>query len=459
MKVFFYVGVFFVFLNVSNSVRASVVAIVDTGVDVTHIDIAPSVWVNPLDLPDNMFDEDQNGYVDDINGWNFAENSGTLIDGRYLKYLTPELKRFFDIQSRIGDGNIGEEEIRWAREKLRNRRFMRRIAAYSSFMHGTHVGGIAVKGTSKTQLLAAKLSTAGSANLLKGQTGTATEPISEEMFWGRLRTDEALLAIVDLQMDSLNEIVSYLDGHHTDVANFSFGVTYQHAREIVAEMEGWSMLLGNRNRMDRTVKAFLRKLIEEGRKMAKKYPGILFVVAAGNEGTDNDKLWAFPANVNEDNTITVAATFEDGKLASFSNYGGKTVEIAAPGVAIHSTVPGNEYLSVSGTSQAAPLVTRVASMVKDSNPSLTPKQIKKILMQTVTKKSWLRGKIASGGVLNQERAVYAADLSNVMELDAAISHSLREIEDTFVAKSNWNPFAKELKDLVLPLPSMFLLER
>ena len=146
-------------------------------------------------------------------------------------------------------------------------------------------------------------------------------------------------------------------------------------------------------------------------------------------------------------------------MASFSNYGEETVDIAAPGVSIYSTVPGNEYLSVSGTSQAAPLVTRVASMIKDSNSELTPKQIKKILMQTVTKKSFLKGKIASGGVVNQKRAVYAAELSNVMGLDLAIKYSLKAINNPVVAKSNGVPFKEELKDLVLPLPSIFSLER
>ena len=196
------------------------------------------------------------------------------------------------------------------------------------------------------------------------------------------------------------------------------------------------------------------------RKVAKKIPDTLFVIAAGNDGTDNDSYPSFPSNGNLDNTISVAATLKDRSLASFSNYGEKTVEIAAPGVSIYSTVPGNTYMTASGTSQAAPYVTKAASMVKDSNPSLSPKQIKEILMRTVTKKNFLKGVVISEGVLHEERAVYAAELSNTMDLNSAIELSLREIDDPYSPKSSvGNPFAKDLKDFVRPLPVLLSFER
>ena len=460
MRIFLYASLFFTFVNIFNNVQASVVAIVDTGVDIEHIDISSSVWTNPVDLSGNMYDEDRNGYLNDINGWNFVENNGVLIDQRYIKYLTPEVKRFFDIQSDVANGNIDQESIHWAKRKLRNRKFLRMVSTYSSFMHGTHVGGIAIKETTDASLLTVKLSTAGSgaSSILEGEEAAAQA--KEMHHWRKKRGGKNFISsIVDSQMDSLNEIVDYLGGHNADVANFSFGLSYQYAKEIVDDYAGWSVSYGDHQELDRLTKKLLSELLVEGRKMVQRTPDTLFVIAAGNEGTDNDALWAFPANINSDNTITVAATFEDGTLASFSNYGRETVDIAAPGVAIKSTVPGNEYLSVSGTSQAAPFVTRAASMVKDSNPMLSPKEIKQILMATVTKKSFLERKVASGGVLNQERAVYAAELSNVMSINAAIQYSLVEVEDPFIAKSNIGPFAEELKHLVLPLPNLFEMER
>ena len=455
MKIFLSLSTLFLLSGIFNNIRASVLAVVDTGIDITHLDIAPSVWVNPVDLGGNNFDEDRNGFLNDVNGWNFVENNAILINGKYTKYLTPEIRRFFEIQSNVSTGNVEKEDILWAKKQLRNKKFLRYLSIYSNYMHGTHVGGIAIQGTKDARLLSVKLGTAGSAEAMESSVGSAGQ---NRPFWGGTGSSGYLSYIVKSHTNSLTEIVDYLDGHDADVANFSFGVSYQHAKEIVTDLMV-SDVFASSYYIEKATRSFLTQLIEEGRKMVKRAPDTLFVIAAGNEGTNNDTLWTFPANLNSENTISVAATLMDRSLASFSNYGKRTVDIAAPGVAIRSTVPGNEYLPVSGTSQAAPFVAKAASMVQDANPTLSPKQIKKILMKTVAKKSFLKNKIISGGVLHEERAVYAAELSNVMSVDSAIEHSLKEISDPFIAKSNPNPFAEELKELVLPLPSIFSLAR
>src|SRR5690606_13650271 len=99
------------------------------------------------------------------------------------------------------------------------------------------------------------------------------------------------------------------------------------------------------------------------------------------------------------------------------------------GVAINSTIPGDDWLQVSGTSQAAPYVSRVAGEVKNINKSLTVAEVKKIIMETVDKKDFLTGKVKAEGVVNEERAYYAAKLSKRYNLDQALSLSNQAVGD------------------------------
>lgn len=110
--------------------------------------------------------------------------------------------------------------------------------------------------------------------------------------------------------------------------------------------------------------------------------GIAFVVAAANDGKNNDTTGVYPANAITDNTITVAASDSSDSKASFSNYGRRMVSIAAPGVDIMSTLPSNKYGNLSGTSMATPLVAGVVALLKSQNPGLTGKQIKALIQKT-----------------------------------------------------------------------------
>ena len=432
---------FFIILlswGIVSKTQASIVAVVDSGVDINHVDLAPSIWVNPLDVAGNMQDEDNNGFLNDVNGWNFSDNNGVLLDSKYISYLTPDVKRFFKIQSDVAKGNIDWVNLTWAREQLKDESFIKSLNIYGNFMHGTHVSGIAMQGTTDAELLGVRIGVSE-----PGRDTTRTGKV-----WKKDEIRAALSYMVTLTLDYYAEIINYLDGHRADVVNFSIGISNDSLQDSLA-----GYLSPAAGDISDLTKEALQKFIQDGRQTLAKAPDTLFVIAAGNDGTNNDMEEFFPANVKTDNAITVAATNEDRSLASFSNYGKNTVDIAAPGVNIRSTVPGNDYLSVSGTSQATPFVTRAASMVKDANPSLLPVQIKRILMNTVTKKSFLIGKVASEGVLHQERAVYAAELSKTMDLDEAIAHSLRDVADPLVSKGNGiaNLFAEELKELVLPL--------
>ena len=105
MRIFFY-ALLLLSLNIFIKGSCFIVAVVDSGVDVSHVDLAPSIWVNPVDLADNLYDEDENGFLNDVNGWNFSGNNGVLLDSKYISYLTPDVKRFFKVQSDVADGTL-----------------------------------------------------------------------------------------------------------------------------------------------------------------------------------------------------------------------------------------------------------------------------------------------------------------------------------------------------------------
>lgn len=112
--------------------------------------------------------------------------------------------------------------------------------------------------------------------------------------------------------------------------------------------------------------------------------GIMMVVAAGNEQEDTDVVRYYPASYRLDNMISVAALQKDGGLTSFSNYGKNTVDIAAPGKLIYSTLPKNRYGFLSGTSQATAFVTgHLAAVIADKKPATYKLAIESLFKQAV----------------------------------------------------------------------------
>ncbi len=113
--------------------------------------------------------------------------------------------------------------------------------------------------------------------------------------------------------------------------------------------------------------------------------GVIFVAAAANDGKNNDKVSMYPANANFENTITVAASNQSDGKPSWSNYGRARVHVSAPGENIMSTIPGNKYQNLSGTSMATPLVAGLVALLKSERSDLTGAQIKAILQTTGAK--------------------------------------------------------------------------
>jgi subtilisin family serine protease len=133
--------------------------------------------------------------------------------------------------------------------------------------------------------------------------------------------------------------------------------------------------------------------------------GILFVAASGNDGVNMDQWPQYPAAYKLANVISVAALNRRDELASFSNYGARSVHVAAPGANILSTWLGNEYEERSGTSMATPMVSGVAALVLSNRPQLSVDELRSVLLKAVDKLPVLNGKISTGGRISAARAV------------------------------------------------------
>jgi subtilisin family serine protease len=133
--------------------------------------------------------------------------------------------------------------------------------------------------------------------------------------------------------------------------------------------------------------------------------GILFIAAAGNDATDNDKRPHYPSNYNLPNVLSVAALDRNDQLASFSNFGVKTVHLAAPGKDILSTWLKDAYREASGTSMATPQVSGVAALILSTDPKMSADKVKDRLLKSVDKLDSLNGKTVTGGRLNAAKAL------------------------------------------------------
>ncbi|EAQ80099.1 S8 family serine peptidase [Blastopirellula marina] len=277
-----------------------VVAVIDTGVDYTHPDLIHSMWVNPGEIAGDGIDNDGNGFVDDVYGYDFLNNDGDPMDDN---------------------------------------------------MHGTHVAGtIAAEGDNATGVVGV----ASSASIMALKFLSAS---------GSGSTADAVRAL-----------------NYATMMKKLYGVN------VVATNNSW----GGGEYSSALYNAIKASGDED----------ILFVAAAGNNGTNNDVNPQYPASYGLDNVISVAATDHNDQLAGFSNYGASSVDIAAPGVGIVSTITRGRYLSLSGTSMAAPHVSGVIALAYSINPSATMEQIKAALLGGADDIAGLHGKVSTGGRLN-----------------------------------------------------------
>jgi subtilisin family serine protease len=458
---------------------AATIAVIDSGTDYQHKDLAKQYFVNEFETADNQVDEDKNGYADDIYGWNFAETKAEVIDYKYLDRLKPsmpEIKKLFEVQVRTIDGTATEEDKAWIKSKKEDEKFLKELQIFGNFAHGTHVAGISAGHSTSilhnnhpfaVKLIPTEVKLPFSKAYAESpafQTAVRTAKLGIPTSLKEMLLDMGLRFIAKQQSKVFIEISKYVKARGAHIANGSFGTGYTQAKIIVGTI--YNMIFNESERkpeqLEEFTQGFMQQVLIASRSLVTGAPNTLFVFAAGNDGVDNTPFPASPANLKEDNTITVAATTRNRMLAPFSNYGTK-VEVAAPGVGIASLYPGDDHGLMSGTSQAAPYVAAVAAEIHNQNPNLRPLDIKNILMGTVDTKDWLVGKVTSSGVVNMERAFEAAALSKSMPVHEAVNQARGSIADKDVEEApaptpdsgpgGINGFRSPADYLVLPLPS------
>lgn len=443
-----------ILLLASTQAISATIAVIDSGVDVEHKDFANSLWKNTLEIADNGRDDDRNGYQDDVFGWNFAEQNNLVIDRSYLGTFSADPYMFFQIQGRMFMGTVTEADKKWLESKRNDPNFGKEMGKFGNFVHGTHVAGITVKNNPEAKILSVKLIPTEIKPFMDSLASQNLQAKNSGFRMKMLKT--TLKALAGEQMKLLEEIASYVGNHKADIANGSFGTGFDQAKMITDNAFKLIFFRApTQEESDEVAAYFMAETLEAGKSMVASAPNTLFVFAAGNSAMDNDKYPTSPTNIVADNVISVAATYNYEYLAPFSNYGAKTVDVAAPGMLINSQIPGDEYLEVSGTSQAAPYVANIAAQIKDTNKALTPKEIKQIIIGTVDKKNFLKGVVESAGVTNMERALYAAKLSLATSVNNAISESNISIADVESFSTNKMSKSKARHIIPMALPSQY----
>ena len=267
--------------------RSVVVAVIDTGADVNHEDLKGNIWTNPgetgkdslgRDKATNGVDDDHNGYIDDVHGWNFVSSNAKLAD------------------------NHG---------------------------HGTHIAGII----------------GAEANNGKGIVGIAPE------------VSIMVLKYFDPLSPGSDNLKNTIKSIHYAIENGAQIINYSGGGLEFSQEEHDAVDLARKK-------------------------GILFVAAAGNERANSDKIPYYPADYGLDNLISVTAFNPSQEVLSSSNWGVVSVDIAAPGQNILSTLPGNSYGFMTGTSQATAFVTGAAALVMSHKTGFKYSDVKKYILST-----------------------------------------------------------------------------
>lgn len=411
-----------------------VVAVLDSGIDLDHEDLGGVLWTNPNEKPGNGLDDDGNGFVDDIHGYNFLGES-----------LNEQLEIARIIRLTLGSAELQdrareelESEIEEAKGNKERYEQILGMVANSDEAVKSHLGKDSY---TEEELMAIETTNP----VLQQQVG-----ILVQMFSFEDSIDEVLVQLnggIDYFTNQLNyhlnvdfngrEVVGD-DPYDFDSRGYGNGSPDNrdedeshgtHVAGIIAAERGNGLgvdgvadfveimsvrMVPDGDEYDKDVALGIRYAVDNGARIinasfgksyspnaewvydAIKYAednNVLIVHAAGNEGLDLDD----PNNGNypndqeatgpeiSDNVITVGSldsTYGSEMVSSFSNYGASNVDVFAPGGQIYSTIPGNEYEFQGGTSFSAPAVSGIAALIISRYPKLSASQVKKIIMQS-----------------------------------------------------------------------------
>lgn len=405
-----------------------IVGVVDSGLDIDHEDLKGKIWTNKKEIPGNNIDDDKNGFIDDVHGWNFlGEATNENLE------LTRIVKK----------GDDGSETYKTAKAELD-----KKLAEMNQQKPQVDMIAKADK-TIREYLKKENYSLAD----LKAITTTDSDLNRSKMIMTSIATQagdgfqEEIKSYIDYIYDQLNynlnvdfsgrkagdnpddmEITHYGNGNvkGPDVEDALHGT---HVAGIIAQIRGNDKggdgvvadnveimavrAVPNGDEYDKDIALAIRYAVDNGAKVingsfgkdysphkewvwdAIKYAAskdVLIVHAAGNDSKDVDSEPNFPTDVINDkeiadNLITIGAlnkVYGSNLVADFSNYGAKNVDVFSPGVEIYATVPNNKYKYEQGTSMASPNVAGVAALIRSYYPKLTASQVKHILMDSGT---------------------------------------------------------------------------
>ena len=331
-----------------------VVGIWDSGVDTSLY--PKQLWTNTAEEM-NGKDDDGNGFVDDVHGIAFGEDHrpsvGPLASLADLKGDKSQLIGFI-VASQDLQAGIENEGVTAFQNFVKNlkgdhlKEFNDDIALLGSYVHGTHVAGVAVAGNPFARILHV------TENWPHKAIPDAAPTIEDGMRWGA----------------TTKESVAYMKKSGVRVVNMSWRVG-RSAFEGMLEAKGAGASAAERAELSRKIFAGLHDGLEEAIRSA---PDILFVAGSGNEDNDVDFAEYVPAGLRLPNLITVGAIDNKDKFTSFTTTG-KNVELYANGYRIESYIPGGQTVKLSGTSMASPQVVNLAAKILALKPELKPAQV------------------------------------------------------------------------------------
>lgn len=423
----------------------------DSYVDHTNSRLRTKYHINTRELNGRTgTDDDGNGFVDDIYGWNVSDDAPMRVPGLLGAEGTVSkawLERLMADYEAVQSEAPGYEAIQEALEERYENPLYQQIGAglasrsgydlddwsYAELLvsasHGTHVAGIVLTASSGAAELhamtmgkfreAAKGEESGLMRIVKNCEKLAPKAPTYTDFVARLRT-----GLLEDAVTSGKRLSAYLKTTQAGVVNMSWGVNLKALRQVAnvihdvykehganpASIASFSCPIG----MDLCDDMALELLVADAASLAiamYENPDVLFVMAAGNSSENNDKILPSPAYLSRffPNALTVASVDRYNRLSDFSNYGARSVQIAAAGEQILSDVLGGVKCRMDGTSMASPKVAGSAAAVRARFPSLTAPDVRRILLASAQTDSDLQGRVCTSGIVDVTQALRLAE--------------------------------------------------